>query len=190
MPRVDPPSAGVGLTTALRRGSRLGKYRLERRIDDVEAWLDELDITDNIMLGVFGMNGENENIGMEKLDYSRAGVQFQADVADARIQALYVTAKDDRTIANGGGDEKNNAFSIQGFWTFIGDSLRPTWVPLVRYDWHEENDGRDTFSSLTFNVTHYFTQNIKGYVEYWDQFDAPTKAQEDDRLTVQITALF
>ncbi len=40
------------------------------------------------------------------------------------------------------------------------------------------------------NLTYYFTQNIKAYVEYWDRFNAPTSAQEDDRITLQIIAAF
>ncbi len=149
-----------------------------------------VDITDNIMLGAFGMSGQNENIvaGMVKRDYSRAGVQFQADVAAARIQALYISAKDD--LASGMGDETNNALSIQAFWAFTDDSLRPTWVPLIRYDRYEMNDGKDDYGELVLNLTYYFKQNIKGYVEYWDRFDAPTSAQEDDRLTVQLVAAF
>jgi len=150
----------------------------------------DFDITPNIMVGAFGMSGENENTGagMAKRDYSRAGVQFQADVADARIQAIFVTASDD--LASGIGDEDNDAFSIQGFWTFTDDTLRPTWVPLIRYDSYETNDGNDDFNELTFNLTYYFNQNIRAYVEYWDRFDAPTSAQEDDRLTLQIIAAF
>ncbi len=148
----------------------------------------DFDITDNIMLGVFGMSGENENTGGVNRDYTRAGVQFQADVADARIQAIYITANDD--LASGIGDEDNDAFSIQAFWTFTDDTLRPTWVPIIRYDSYETNDGNDDFGELTLNLTYYFNQNIKGYVEYWDRFDAPTSAEEDDRLTVQIIAAF
>ncbi len=149
-----------------------------------------VDITDNIMLGAFGMSGQNENVtmGMVKRDYSRAGVQFQADIASARIQALYVTAKDDLT--SGIGDESNDAFSIQGFWAFTDDSLRPTWVPLVRFDQYQKNDGQDDYSELTLNVTYYFKQNIKGYVEYWDQIDAPSSVDEDNRWTVQFVAGF
>ncbi len=148
----------------------------------------DFDITDSIMIGAFGMSGENENTGGAKRDYSRAGIQFQADIADARIQALFVTASDD--LVGGIGDEDNDAFSLQGFWTFTDDTLRPTWVPLIRYDTYETNDGNDDFGELTLNLTYYFNQNIKGFVEYWDRFDAPTSAQEDDRLTIQITAAF
>lgn len=154
----------------------------------------DFDITDNIMLGVFGISGKSENnvdVNDDPLpdrDYTRAGVQFQADIAAARIQALYVSANDDTVDALG--DEDNNSFSLQAFWTFSDDTLRPTWVPLIRYDTYETNDGSDEFDELTLNLTYYFTQNIKGYVEYWDRFDAPTSDEEDDRLTLQFIAAF
>ncbi len=148
------------------------------------------DIMNNVMVGVFGMSGENENtgVGNPNLDYTRAGVQFQADVAAARSQAIYINAHDD--LASGIGDEDNDAYSIQAFWTFTDDTRRPTWVPLVRYDSYETNDGASDVDELTLNLTYYFNQNIKAYVEYWDRFDAPTAAQEDDRITVQIIAAF
>ncbi len=150
----------------------------------------DFDITDDIMVGVFGMTGENENtgLGMATRDYTRAGIQFQADVADVRIQAVYIAASDD--LASGIGDEDNDAYSVQAFWTFTDDTLRPTWVPLIRYDSYETNDGNSDFDELTLNLTYYFTQNIKGYVEYWDRFDAPTSIEEDDRLTLQVIAAF
>lgn len=150
----------------------------------------DVDITDNIMIGAFGMTGENENtgVGMPRRDYMRAGIQFQADIADARIQAVYITASDD--LASGIGDEDNDAYSVQAFWTFSDDSLRPTWVPLIRYDSYESDDGNSDFDELTLNLTYYFTQNIKGYIEYWDRFDAPTAFEKDDRLTLQVIAAF
>jgi predicted porin len=63
-------------------------------------------------------------------------------------------------------------------------------VPLIRYDSYETLDGSNEFDELTLNLTYYFNQNIKAYVEYWDRFDAPTSAQEDDRITLQIIAAF
>jgi len=150
----------------------------------------DVDITDDIMVGAFGMSGENDPAGGigPKRDYTRAGVQFQADVSDARVQAIWVTANDD--LPSGVGDEDNDAVSVQGFWTFRDDTLRPTWVPLVRYDHYEMNDGNDSFDELTLNLSYYFTQNVKGYVEYWDQIDTPNFVKDDSRLTLQVTAAF
>ncbi len=147
------------------------------------------DITPDIMVGVFGVDGENDS---ENRDFSRAGVQFQADVADARLQAIYSTAKDDRDMLDprGPGEDENDAYSLQAFWVFHDDSLRPTFVPLVRFDSYETNDGNDDFKEVTLNLTYYATQNVKAYIEYWDRFDAPTSAEEDDRITLQLIGAF
>ena len=147
------------------------------------------DITDDIMIGAFGISGENED---EDRDFSRYGIQFQADVADTRIQAIYVAGTDDRMLGDprGPGEDDNDAWSVQVFHTFLNDTLRPTWVPLVRYDTFESNDGADSFDELTLNLSYYFTQNIRAMVEYWDRFDAPTSADEDSRVTVQLIVAF
>ena len=47
-----------------------------------------------------------------------------------------------------------------------------------------------TPDEITLTLARYITQNIKGYLEYWDRFDAPTPAQEDSRLTLQLHAAF
>lgn len=143
------------------------------------------DITDNFMIGGFGMSGSDSESGR---DFTRVGVQAQADIYDARIQALYITADDDREV--GSGEDSNDAISVQAFWTFRDDGLRPTFVPLVRYDTYESNDGDDSTDELTLNLAYYITQNVKVYVEYWDRFDAPTNAEEDSRWTLQIVAAF
>ena len=147
------------------------------------------DVTDKLMIGAFAISGENED---ENRDFSRTGVQFQADVGDARIQALHVSAKDDRAVGDlrGPGEDDNDALSLQASYVFLDDSLRPTWVPLIRYDSYETADGAATFDELTLNLSYYFTQNIRGYVEYWDRFDAPTPAQEDSRITIQLVVGF
>lgn len=147
------------------------------------------DVTDAIMVGAFVMSGEDANTNR---DFSRTGIQFQADVVDLRIQGLFMAGTDDRAAGDprGPGEDDNNAYSLQAFYTIVDDSLRPTWVPLIRLDSYETNDGLDSFDELTLNVSYYFRQNIKGYLEYWNRYDAPTAAQEDSRITLQIVAAF
>jgi outer membrane protease len=70
------------------------------------------------------------------------------------------------------------------------DSGRTTWVPLLRLDSYEQNDGKDSYSAATVNIGYYFTQNIKGFVEYSNVYDAPTSADEVSRSTVQFEAAF
>jgi hypothetical protein len=147
------------------------------------------DLTNNIMVGAFGVSGENE---AQNRDFTRTGVQFQADIAKARIQALYITASDDRVTGDprGPGTDDNDAFSLQAFWTFRDESSRATFVPLVRYDTYDTNDGTGTFDELVLNLGYFVNENVKVYLEYWDRFDAPTPAQEDSRITIQAVAAF
>ncbi|HEC13373.1 MAG TPA: hypothetical protein ENI80_09035 [Acidiferrobacteraceae bacterium] len=143
-----------------------------------------LDVTRNVMIGGFGLSGQEET---SKRDFSRVGLDFSADVGDARIQGAYVSAKDDRV--GGVGQDENKAWSLQAMYAFRNDK-RPTWVPVVRLDSYEKSNGTESYTALTLNLTHYFTENIKGYIEYWDQLDVPAGKKADSRITVQAVAAF
>ena len=155
----------------------------------VASGLFNVDITDGFMVGAFVMDGKDDATDR---NFDRTGVQFQVDLTDLRIQGLYIAATDDRDALDprGPGEDDNDSASLQAFYTFRDDSLRPTWVPLVRFDSYETNDGADSFDEVTLNIGYYFNQNIKGFLEYWDQFDAPTSGQEDSRITLQFVAAF
>ena len=155
----------------------------------VASGLFNVDITDGFMVGAFVMDGKDDATDR---NFDRTGVQFQVDLTDLRIQGLYIAATDDRDVLDprGPGEDDNDSVSLQAFYTFRDDSLRPTWVPLVRFDSYETNDGADSFDEVTLNIGYYFNQNIKGYLEYWDRFDAPTSGQEDSRITLQFVAAF
>jgi len=146
------------------------------------------DVTDDINISAFSIKGNN---GTTNQDFSRNGVSFKADIGDTRLHGAYVQGKDD-TLSGGvltGAEETNNAFSLQAMHVFK-KGKSPNWVPVVRYDKYEKNDGVDDFTELTLNLTHYFKQNIKGYVEYWKQLDTPAGVIEDDRVTAQLSVGF
>jgi hypothetical protein len=171
-----------------------------------------IDVTRNIMIGAFAVSGETEessttstttatvggtpNVVVEtttttpKRDFNRRGLDAQADIGNARIQAAFIKAEDDNsTLPVPTSKDKNDAWSIQGIYVFkVGK--RPTWVPVIRLDNYEKSAGVDEYTELTLNLTRYFTQNIKAYIEYWDQLDVPTGEKEDRRLTLQIVAAF
>ncbi len=67
---------------------------------------------------------------------------------------------------------------------------RPTWVPLLRYDSYQKSNGTQEYNEAVLSLTYYFTQNIKGFVEYWKQIDIPAGQTEDQRLTLQFVAAF
>ncbi len=62
------------------------------------------------------------------------------------------------------------------------------FVPLGRYDVYETPAG--SYDELTLNASFYFTENIKGLVEYWMQIDAPDGVDKDNRITIQLAAGF
>jgi hypothetical protein len=141
------------------------------------------DVYDGVMLGAFSIRGDNATTNQ---NFVRNGIDFQADIGDARIQGLYVSAEDD--ITNGAAAD-NTALSLQGMYVFK-NGKKPTWVPIMRYDSYEFLDGQEVYDELTFNLTYYFTQNVKGYVEYWKQLDVPDHLTEDSRLTLQLSLAY
>jgi predicted porin len=127
---------------------------------------------------------------MEDADYTRFSVDSQIDIANFRFMGVYTQAEDDVIGGNGSvTQEDNDAFYLQGQYMFMQDG-RPTFVPMVRFDQYEKKDGAEEYKEYTVNLGYYFTENIRGYIEYWDRYDVPKGKDEDDRLTVQVEAVF
>lgn len=148
----------------------------------------------NIMAGLFGVEGEWEDPATRDREFSRYGIDAQAEFAlspgpllgDLRLQGVYLVAEDERATS---GKEDNDAWYAQA-WYAVRSEGRPTWVPLVRFDSYERNDGEEDFQELTLNLGYYFTENIKGFVEYWNQLDVPSGVQDDSRLSLQLEVAF
>ncbi len=138
-----------------------------------------VDVLPNTMVGLFGVTGQWRN-----RDFSRLGLDFQADYNDFRFMGVFLGAEDDNAV---GVTENNNAWYLQALYV-ISRNSSPWIVPLIRIDSYEKNDGNAEYDELTLNSTYYFTQNIKGIAELWTQVDAP--GPNDRRFTVQITAAF
>lgn len=144
-----------------------------------------VDVIPEATVGLFGLSGGWESAGTTR-DFSRVGVDVQAEFSGVRLMGAYLQAKDDRATT---GTSKNNAWYAQALYV-VKQQYRPLVVPLVRYDSYEKNDGKDTYNELTLNVGYYFTQNIKGIVEYWTQTKVPDGQSKDNRFTVQLYAAF
>ena len=95
-------------------------------------------------------------------------------------------AKDDNATATA--EVKNNAFFIQGLYTFQ-ENGRPTWVPLVRLDSYEKVNGTEEITELTLGINYYFNENFRALIEYWDR-DGEGTTTDTDRLVVQVYAAF
>lgn len=149
-----------------------------------------VDVMPDVMLGLLYVDGECEkgadNCVVDR-DYTRFGIDGQADIGDVRVMGAWLTAEDDNK--DGTSEEDNDSWYLHGQYVFKQDG-RPTFVPMIRYDSVESNDGKDETEAVTLNLSYYFTQNIKGYVEYNDILDAPESGDEIYRLTFQIEAGF
>lgn len=131
----------------------------------------------------------NRTASDAELEYTRIGLDAQADIGNARIQLMLVSASDDGSSAQTGAENDNDATTLQAYYVFKTEDGAPTWVPLIRFDSYEKSNGADSTDELTLNVTYYFEQNIKGYLQYWDK-SAQNSANDDDRLTVQLAVGF
>ena len=122
----------------------------------------------------------------DERDYQRIGLDVQADIGDFRVMAALMSTEDD--TGSGGLSVENDASYLHAQYT-VKDGGRPLMVGLIRLDDYEKNNGADSFDSVTLNLTYYFTQNINGFIEYWDG-DGPTAADEKSRITFQGSAAF
>lgn len=159
-----------------------------------------VDITDNVMIGAMGTSGVCKvvNAGSEAggaaaacsktrdQDFSKYGIDTQIDVANFRINGAYMSTKEDNPT---NGSQSNDFAYVEAMYT-MQQGGRPTFVPLIRFDSYEENDGKDTTRAATINLGYYFTQNIKGFIEYRNEFDTPTGTSGTDRALVQLEAAF
>ena len=146
------------------------------------------EITDDIMIGGFYVTGKMNGIAAADRDFDRWGIDSQIDYNNLRVQAAFVSATDDTVAATT--DTSNDAFSVQAYYTFKKKSGRPTFVPLVRYDWSEKTDGTLEDEHLTMNMGYYVTQNVKVYAEYFHEIDDFGTTVEEDRFTLQAFIAF
>ncbi len=144
------------------------------------AW----DIKQNIMVGLTAMSGSCENTASNcavKRDFTRVGIDAQADFDNIRVMGALLSAKDDN--AAGTNEDENLALYVEASYAFKKDG-RTTFVPLLRLDSYERNDGKDDFTELTAQVSYYLTQNARGFIEFWNQ-DAPGSGNNNNMLTLQ-----
>ena len=119
-------------------------------------------------------------------DFTRTAFDVQAFIKGFNLNVVQVMANDDNSSATR--DVDNSAFYGQLLYT-VKDGMRTTWAPLVRYDNYDKKGGDETIAELTLGVNYYFTENVRGMLEYWDRTgDGTTK--DDNRLTVQLYAAF
>ncbi|MBI4375105.1 MAG: hypothetical protein HY549_01520 [Elusimicrobia bacterium] len=115
------------------------------------------------MLGTFASFGHEGGGAVDKIKYSRVGVDALAELAGLTARTALVYSFDKNLSTN---DRENNRGAYaELFYAFKKDD-RPIWVPLIRQDWYQTNDGRRQFASLTAQLSHYFLENVRTFVEY------------------------
>ncbi len=145
------------------------------------------DVMPNLMLGVMGMSGTCASLGPNvpncavDRDFSRVAVDFQGNFGPALVQGSYLKAKDDNTSQV---EESNDSYYVEARYIF-DDNGRPTWVPLVRFNNYEKNDGKDSYDEVVAAVNYYMTENARVFLEYMN-LSAPSTASDNTRVTLQI----
>lgn len=148
-----------------------------------------LDVTPETMVGLTAINGTCKASNVEctvDRDFARTGLDAQADIGNFRLMGALLKSTDDNNTATA--EEDNNAAYIEARYTFTGNG-RPSFVPLLRLDSYEKDNGRDDFDEITVQVAYYFAENARGFIEYWD-VSGPTSADDDSMVTLQVEAGF
>ncbi|NIM57946.1 MAG: hypothetical protein GTO16_03255 [Candidatus Aminicenantes bacterium] len=144
----------------------------------------------NISIGGFGVFGKQGGRGDEGLDFNRYGLDLQAEIGDFfSLFFVYLFANDELALATGV-DEKNNSLYGELFWVFYNKAQSPSFVPLVRVENYERDDGASDYTDLTLNLSYFLTQNVKLSLEYWTNLSVPTGITKSNRITGFFTLLF
>jgi hypothetical protein len=155
------------------------------------------DITDNIMVGILAASGKTtvaiDTPDEKDVSFTRMGVDFMGDFGNSRLQAGYISGKDDQVAVDtntnalvDNGSATDTVLSIQGMHTFKTEKGKPTWVPVARYENYTKNDGDDKYADLILGVSYYLKENVKAMLEYKSDMDAPDGVDKENRATLQI----
>lgn len=119
-------------------------------------------------------------------DYSRTAFDLQSEVANFTFNAVFLTATDDNSGATAEVD--NDASYVQALY-MVKEGGRVIWAPLIRLDSYETGGGAVDVDEITVSVNYYFTENVRGMIEFWDR-DSTIDENDDDRVTLQLFAAF
>jgi len=149
-----------------------------------------LDVMPEVMVGAMTISGTckatNVNCAAADRDFSRTGIDAQADIGSIRLMGALLQATDDNSAATT--EEDNSAAYVEARYTFTNGG-RPSFVPLVRLDSYEKNNGKDDYDEITLQANYYFTENVRGFIEYLD-VSGPTSVSDDSLVTLQVDVGF
>ncbi len=150
------------------------------------------DFTQNIMLGAFIIDGKctvasaSDFCLLADRNYTREGIDFQADFNNFRFTGVYLHAKDDDEL--GLTSETNDALTGRATYTIVQNG-RPVWVPYLQVDNHELKNGAESITDTTIGLIHFFDENIKATLEYTDTKGDGT-TPDDTQFALQLAAYF
>jgi len=147
-----------------------------------------VDVSPNTMIGLTVIHGRcmetNTNCSVE-MDFTRNGIDAQADIGNIRLMGALLRASDDNGTPVA---DDNTAAYIEARYTFM-DQGSPSFVPLLRLDSYEKNNGRDNYDEVTAQLAYYLAENARGSIEYW-RVNGPTSATDDSTVTLQVEVGF
>lgn len=158
------------------------------------------DVMPNLMIGTFGMNGTcktdmtqdfatcdvGSTVATQDRDFTRVGVDLQADISQFRLTSVYMSVSDD--VINSSQTVDNTDYYIQGvYFANVGGKQM---VPLLRYQSSENNDGNDTTNRIIAGLTYYVQDNFKATLELGKDTSVPTGSDESKSAVVQLEAVF
>jgi hypothetical protein len=150
------------------------------------------DFTPNLMIGALYFDGSRDSEGeveevvvLSTVDLSRFGIDFNLQFSDFYVLGLWMNVEEDM----GGVTEDNDTAYIETFYTYKKDG-RPFFMPLVRYDFTDVNDGVDTVAALTLQVGFFIKENARLALEYYTEIDQVPGKEEINRTTLLVDIAF
>ncbi|GMR16895.1 MAG: hypothetical protein BMS9Abin31_1288 [Gammaproteobacteria bacterium] len=154
------------------------------------------DIAPAIMIGTFGVNGSCDTSMTSSFancagsttnrDFSRYGLDTQIDISSFRLTGVYMQTTDD--LVSSTKSENNDDYYLQA--VYFGRSGENQFVPLIRYQSSESNDGKDKTKRYIVGVTYYVYENFKTSIEYSDDTSVPASAIKTSNTTIQLMVAF
>ena len=147
------------------------------------------DVSSYFTIGVLGINGTcaaNGGNCTVNRKYKRTAYDIQSEISGMTFNAAIMSTEGDNSTATA--KIKNDTCYIQAFYTFTQGG-RATWVPLIRYDQYDNALGSKEVKDLITSVNYYFTENIRGMLEYLNR-DSSINSEDDERVTLQLYAAF
>jgi len=146
-----------------------------------------VDVTPEIMVGGYILDGTNDTGSAVEWDFKRYGFDAQVEMGDFKAYGMYMSLKDTptnvATTVGGPLEFTQNLGYVEALYVFRPSGF-PMIVPVARIDFLDE------YTDLTANVQFYVRQNIKAFAEYWANLSVPSGKDKNNRFVIQIELAF